>query len=82
MNEQELRAFAVVRRHVAAILGVEDGAITSDRSLRDLGANSLDRVEIVTLTMEDLGLRFALRELKDAGNIGGLVRLLGSKLER
>ena len=49
-------------------------------TLRDLGANSLDRMEIVTLSMENLGLHFPPRELGVPGNIGGLVAVLHSRL--
>lgn len=52
----------------------------SDR-LTDLGANSLDRTEIVMMVMEALSLQIPRVELFGARNIGELVDVLHSKLE-
>ncbi|WP_025684408.1 acyl carrier protein [Paenibacillus maysiensis] len=53
---------------------------SSDR-LADLGANSLDRAEIVMMVMEALSLQIPRVELFGARNIGELVDVLHSKLE-
>jgi polyketide biosynthesis acyl carrier protein len=80
MSDSELLVFETVKRNIMAVLNVEGSAILPERALTELGANSLDRAEIVTLSMEDLGLRFPLRELQGVANIGSLVRLLAKKL--
>jgi polyketide biosynthesis acyl carrier protein len=46
-----------------------------DGRLRDLGANSVDRAEILTLTMEALSLKMPLVELAKAEDIAGLVEI-------
>ena len=58
---------------------MDETAISMDISLKDLGANSLDRAEIVTGSMEDLGLSFPMRELAKISNIRELVAFLHSK---
>ena len=71
---------AVVKENVMEILEeVDEGAISMDISLKELGANSLDRAEIVTGSMEDLGLSFPMRELAKISNIRELVTFLHSK---
>lgn len=52
----------------------------SDR-LVDLGANSVDRAEIVAMTMEALALQFPRIELFKARNIGELVEVFYEKLQ-
>jgi len=75
MNEE--RIFAVVKENILAILDeLEASQITMNVSLTELGANSLDRAEIATGAMEDLGLSFPMREMAKVGDIGDLVRFL------
>ena len=45
-------------------------------SLRDLGANSVDRSEIVMTTLEDLSLDIPLVAIARAENIGELAQLM------
>jgi len=47
--------------------------------LVDLGANSVDRAEIVTMTMESMALQFPRIELFKAKNIGELVEVFYEK---
>lgn len=48
-------------------------------SLRELGANSIDRAEILMLTTATLGLRIPLVELSQARNVGELADLLAAR---
>ena len=48
-------------------------------ALKDLGANSMDRSEIVMMTLESLSLNIPLVELASATNIGELADLLYEK---
>ena len=76
----EESVFAVVKENVLEILDeLDEATIVMDISLKDLGANSLDRAEIVTGSMEDLGLSFPMRELAKISNIRELVTFLQSK---
>jgi acyl carrier protein len=44
--------------------------------MKDLGANSLDIVEVVSCTMRDLKVKVPRSELADLTNVDGLVDLL------
>ncbi|HHI94228.1 MAG TPA: acyl carrier protein [Gammaproteobacteria bacterium] len=48
--------------------------------LSELGANSVDRAEIMMMTMESVSLRVPLLELSGATNIGELADLIYEKL--
>jgi polyketide biosynthesis acyl carrier protein len=70
-------ALAVVRRHTVAVLdGVAAEAVTLDVSLRDLGANSIDRVEIATLAMQEMNADIPRRRLAGVSTLASLVALL------
>ncbi|KQN65402.1 acyl carrier protein [Duganella sp. Leaf61] len=64
-------------REVLPDLGTRPlGAIDS---LRELGANSIDRAEILMLTTATLGLRIPLVELAQPRNLGELAALLAER---
>ena len=78
--------FARVRDVVIALVretlpDVDPDLITLDRSMSELGATSIDRVEVATLAMETLGLTIPNQELARVGSIGELVALLHRHLE-
>jgi acyl transferase domain-containing protein/thioesterase domain-containing protein/SAM-dependent methyltransferase len=73
------------RRHVEdVVLGlvreilpdVPPEKVAPDRSMTELGATSIDRVEVATLAMETLGLRVSNSELAGVNSIGELIELL------
>ena len=77
MNKEQI--FEVIKKNVLDILfELDESAITIDKTLSELGANSLDRADIVTQTMEDLGMNIPLVELGKVKNITGLVDLFAS----
>jgi len=69
----------VVRTVCEVIPELEGHAFQPDDRLVDLGANSVDRAEIVTMTLEALSLSIPRVELSEAKNIGELVRILYEK---
>lgn len=72
--------FEVVMKNVLEILpDVQPSQVTMEVALKDLGANSLDRVDVATMSMEDLGIVMPMMELANVENIGDLVRVLHSK---
>jgi len=80
MNEQGVMALIV--RHAREIVpGLENHDINGDDSLRELGANSVDRSEIIMMTLESLDLQMHLVELARAHNIGELASLMHGKLQ-
>lgn len=69
--------FAVVKENVLLILpDLPPDVIAMDHSLKDLGANSIDRMDIVVNSMTDLGVKVPLTHFAEARNIGGVVDLL------
>lgn len=55
---------------------VDEALVTPDKSMKDLGATSLDIVEIVSCSMRDLKVKVPRSELADLKNIGELADLL------
>ncbi|MNG04988.1 Polyketide biosynthesis acyl-carrier-protein AcpK [compost metagenome] len=79
MNKEDI--FALVAQHVCEVIPELEGyEFKSNERLADLGANSVDRAEIVALTMEALSLQIPRVELFGAKNIGELVDVLYEKL--
>ncbi|WP_133719198.1 acyl carrier protein [Methylocaldum gracile] len=78
MTREEI--FEVIKRNIREILyGLGDEEINIEASLKDLGANSIDRADIVTQSMADLQLKMSLIELGSARNISDLVDLFYRK---
>ena len=68
--------YACLQRNLTTVLpDLEPSDITPDRSLADLGCNSIDRAEVVTLTMEDLGIAVPVMEFRDVGDVQALIGL-------
>lgn len=76
MNKEEV--FAVLKKHILDQLEdeVEEEDIDPEKSMLDLGANSLDIVEIVTNTMRELKIKIPRDELAKISNIQGLVEAM------
>ena len=71
------QVFEAVKKVIMEVLtDVESGAITIERNLKELGANSIDRMEVVTMSMEELGLKLPLMSFSQVSNIEGLVDVL------
>lgn len=69
--------FEVVKNNILEILPkVTADMVTPEHSLSELGANSVDRMEVITLSMADLNLNIALLSFAGVSNIGGLVDVL------
>jgi acyl carrier protein len=69
----------VVKKHVLATVdGLEDEAFDPSKSMKDLGANSLDMVEVVSCAMRELKVKVPRSELSKLTDIDGLVDLLHS----
>ncbi len=69
--------FAVVKKHLMQTVdGLTEAQIDLSRSMKELGANSLDIVEIVSVSMRELKIKVPRSELSKLTNIGGLVDLL------
>jgi polyketide biosynthesis acyl carrier protein len=79
MSRQEL--FELITSHARDVLpSLRTHQFSFDDRLQDLGANSVDRAEIVMLVLESLTLQIPRIELFGARNIGELADLLNRKL--
>jgi acyl carrier protein len=68
---------AVVRKHLLdAVDDLKPEDIDSSRSMKELGANSLDIVEVVSCSMRELKVKVPRSELSKLTNMDGLVDLL------
>ena len=69
----------IVRATCEVIPELEGHAFQPNDRLADLGANSIDRAEIVTMTLEALSLSIPRVQVSEAKNIGELARILYEK---
>lgn len=79
MNKEAI--FETITTHAKEVLTeLSSHDFRWDDSLADLGANSMERAEIVGLTLESLNLDIARIELFGAQNIGQLADILYAKV--
>ena len=75
MTEQDV--FDTVRKVTTEVLPfLKPGDITIEKNLKDLGANSIDRMEVVTRSLEELNLKVPLVEFGKVKNLRELVEVL------
>ena len=68
--------FRVVKANIERIVdGVDASAIAEEVSMRDLGADSLQIVEVVSRSMKELRLKVPRTELSKARNLKDLLDL-------
>jgi polyketide biosynthesis acyl carrier protein len=71
------KIFEILKQNILKVLeDVLPEAISIQGKLKDLGANSVDRMEIVTLTMESLDITIPVQKLAGIKDIKGLVEIL------
>ncbi len=69
--------FEIVKNNILEILPkVQPEMVLIEKTLVDLGANSVDRMEVVTLSMQDLNVKIPLMSFAVVSNISGLVDIL------
>ena len=72
--------YAVVREQLLTVIpDLDPERIGLQMGLGDLGANSVDRADIVMLTLEALQLNVPLHQLASVKNIGELVDALHAR---
>jgi acyl carrier protein len=75
MNREYI--LTVVKKHLIDVVGdLEDNQIDPAKSMKELGANSLDIVEVVSCAMRELKVKVPRSELSKLTNLDGLVDLL------
>jgi acyl carrier protein len=69
--------YQVVVKHLAeGVEGINPSTIDPNKSMKELGANSLDIVEVVSRSMRELKVKVPRSELSKLTNLNGLVDLL------
>jgi len=70
----------LIVKHVREVIpALADHSFQPSDSLRALGANSVDRADIIVMTLESLSLRIPLIEMARAENIGDLAGIIHAK---
>jgi polyketide biosynthesis acyl carrier protein len=69
----------IVRCTREVVPGLENRTVQRSDSLRELGANSVERAEIVMMVLNAMSLRIARTEAVGPRNIGELADLLHEK---
>ena len=73
---------SLVRKHLIDVVGgLTESDIDMSRSMKEFGANSLDIVEVVSLTMRELKVKVPRSELSKLTNMDGLVTMLYESLQ-
>lgn len=77
----QAEVFEIVKKNIRDVLfNLEGQEIPLTASLKDLGANSIDRADIAVQCVEDLQLKIPMIEFAGVQNIEGLVALLTRKV--
>ena len=66
---------------VQLVPSMESVNITPNHSLKELGLDSIERMEIINSTMEEVGVEVVPKEFISARNIGDIAEIMRSKLE-
>lgn len=70
----------LIVKHTCEVMPeLDDHTFVATDSLRELGANSMDRAEIIMMTLESLSVTIPLVELAGANNVGELAKLIHDK---
>ncbi|AEP90866.1 conserved domain protein [Bacillus subtilis subsp. subtilis str. RO-NN-1] len=76
------RIFEVLITNICEVLPELDGhRFEPEDQLVELGADSVDRAEIITMVLEDLSLKIPRIELSGVKNIGELAEVLYAKVQ-
>lgn len=72
--------FQTLVGHIREVMpGLADHGFQPGDSMKALGANSVDRADIIMLTLESLSLNIPLIDLARAENIGELVDIIHAR---
>ncbi|WP_339189220.1 acyl carrier protein [Bacillus sp. FSL M8-0025] len=76
------RIFEILITNICEVLPELDGhRFEPEDQLVELGADSVDRAEIITMVLEDLSLKIPRIELSGVKNIGELAEVLYDKVQ-
>ncbi len=79
MNDEHI--FTTIKAAIGTVMGsLVPTFITPSDSLRQMGANSLDRAEILMQSMEELNVRLPMLSFAEAQNLADIVAVFASAL--
>lgn len=67
---------STVLKYLARSVDLDPARADTSKSMKELGANSIDIVEVVSSTMRELRIKIPREELSKLTNVDGLVDLL------
>jgi polyketide biosynthesis acyl carrier protein len=74
------KIFEIIKRNVLLTLpDLHPATVSLDKSLKDLGANSIDRMEIILASMEAIKINAPLSDFAKMENIKSLIDLMALK---
>ncbi len=74
MDTQKI--FEIIKNFIIEILPeIDPTTISTDKHLKDYGLNSIDRLEVITMTMEELDVKIPLVDFAKVKNINELIQL-------
>jgi acyl carrier protein len=77
---EEIMTFEKIKKLIANQLGIDEAKITEDaRLIEDLGADSLDTVEMLMTLEEEFGIQIPDEEAMQLSTIKSIVDLIDSK---
>lgn len=75
MSKEEI--FEILKEQILEIIPELDlSEVTMKDSLKEIGANSVDRADIIIVTMESLDIRIPMIQFGKAANIGDIVEIM------
>ena len=81
MKKNVVDILEIISKHAREVLpSLANHQFQSGDVLKDLGANSIDRSDIIMMTLESLALNIPMIEVAGAESIGELASILHEKL--
>ncbi|MBQ4813834.1 acyl carrier protein [Pseudoalteromonas luteoviolacea] len=75
MEQQQI--FEIIVNNTKELLPeLESHNFSQSDSLRDLGANSVDRSELIMMTLEEMDANIPMAQMAKANNIGELAQIM------
>lgn len=75
MNKDEI--FEVIKENILEVIpDISIENITFNDSLKEIGANSVDRADIIMFSMESLNIRVPMVKFGNAKNIGEIIDIM------
>lgn len=79
---KKIEIYKIVKNNILKTLPtLQSNKIKINKNLIDLGANSVDRMDIIINSMEDLNLKIPLLKFNNISNIENIIKILFENLQ-